>query len=430
MLRCSTAGTSARQVRHCNAAGFLLCPIWVDLVRSAAVNSSAAADTKGEAMGVTVQDAAARCCRPAAHDLGAAAQKTARRHAGAGGARGRAAAVLGSLGGAVASRRVFHGFSQMGRLLPGFILGTPAVLLPGRLVSVLAGPQRRRPALARLCHRHARHRAVDWLLVVPNPFGPRPCRRRCNLRDGSFDYPADLRLPWRVDAVAAVPLWLGIAAAISWSAAVRLGDQRSRARSFLWRGWTLPAAERLQLYLDPNFVDLIAQSANVVLILIITGILAIVVSRSRRARRRLHHRRARADQPGATFFAQSGRRAGLRRRAVRTGAAPGRRHPIRRYRRLHHLFGGPPGRGRCSSFCGSSTGAWSRWCSTMAAPSTTTSATASWRHSACRSRPKTTPLRALAARSAMIGVLKQWNARRVAAGEPPVDVRIGAQYGP
>ena len=231
---------------------------------------------------------------------------------------------------------------------------------------------------------------LTLLIVVDNPFGADPLPSAINLREGSSAFLLIFVCLGALTLSPRNPLWLGLSAAISWSAATFWVIAQPGAIVANGRRLDVPVAERLQLYFDPNFVDIIAQSANVVLILIVTGILAMVVSRSRKLaddyiiaeRARINLARhfspnmvdelASADEPFGPVRRQD--------IAVR----------IRRYRRLHQIFARTIRPRTCSSFCGSSTGAWSRWCSTMAAPSTTTSATASWRHSACRRRPTTT----------------------------------------
>ena len=76
-------------------------------------------------------------------------------------------------------------------------------------------------------------------------------------------------------------LWLGMAAAICWSLAVAWVVVQPGTVIAHGPASSYSLADRLQLSLDPHFVDVIEQATHVVVILIIAGIVATVVSRAR-----------------------------------------------------------------------------------------------------------------------------------------------------
>jgi adenylate cyclase len=123
---------------------------------------------------------------------------------------------------------------------------------------------------------------LTCLIVGSNPFGQEALPPAMHLREGGFAFLLIFVCLGALTLSPRLALWLGLSAAVAWSAAiawviVQPGTMVANARKA-----DLSMADRLRLYLDPNFIDVIEQSAHVVVILIITGILAIVVSRSRR----------------------------------------------------------------------------------------------------------------------------------------------------
>lgn len=122
---------------------------------------------------------------------------------------------------------------------------------------------------------------LTCLLVGENPFARDAMPAAINLRDGSFAFLLIFVCLGALTLSTRLALWLGAMAAISWTAAIAWVASRPEAIVLNARMADLSTSDRMQLYLDPNFVDIIQQSAHVVLILIVTGILAIVVSRSR-----------------------------------------------------------------------------------------------------------------------------------------------------
>jgi adenylate cyclase len=87
--------------------------------------------------------------------------------------------------------------------------------------------------------------------------------------------------PWYV-------MWTGLVAAAAWSGGVLWIISQPRTKA--WIGphdlAAMSPAERAAIYLDPNFVDVTAWYQEVLLLLVVTGILALAVERSRRLVRR------------------------------------------------------------------------------------------------------------------------------------------------
>jgi adenylate cyclase len=119
------------------------------------------------------------------------------------------------------------------------------------------------------------------LIVAPNPFAGYNQPAAMGLREAGFKYLLIIVCLGALSLSPRLALWLGVAAAICWSAAVLWVV--SQPGSIIAHG---PAqdysfAERMRLALDPNFVDLVEQMTHIVVILIIAGIIATVVSRAR-----------------------------------------------------------------------------------------------------------------------------------------------------
>ncbi len=270
---------------------------------------------------------------------------------------------------------------------------------------------------------------LTCLLVGDNPFARDAMPAAINLRDGSFAFLLIFVCLGALTLSTRLALWLGAVAAISWTAAIIWVASRPGAIVLNARMADLPTSDRMQLYHDPNFVDIIQQSAHVVLILIVTGILAIVVSRSRRLaddyvvaeRARINLARhfspnvvdelASADEPFGP----------VRRQEVAILFADivgfttySEDHPaeevfelLREFHRRMEQVVFDHG-GTVDNYIGDCIMA------TFGVPQATEDDAG----------------RALRCAQAMAAALRQWNARRVEAGYVPVDVRIGVQYGP
>jgi adenylate cyclase len=269
---------------------------------------------------------------------------------------------------------------------------------------------------------------LTCLIVGDNPFGADALPPAMHLREGVFAFLLIFVCLGALTLVPRLALWLGISAAISWGAAIAWVIAQPGTIVANARRADLAAADRLQLYLDPNFVDIIEQSAHVVVILIITGILAIVVSRSRQLaddyvvaeRARINLARhfspnlvdelASADEPFGP----------VRRQDVAILFADivgftnySEDHPaeevfelLREFHRRMEQVVFDHG-GTVDNYIGDCIMA------TFGVPRPTQDDAG----------------RALRCAQAMTVSLRQWNAQRVAAGEDPVDVRIGCQYG-
>ncbi|GLS31458.1 adenylate cyclase [Mesorhizobium albiziae] len=270
---------------------------------------------------------------------------------------------------------------------------------------------------------------LTFLIVGTNPFSTAVLPPALHLREGAFAY---LLIFVSLGALTLSPrlvLWLGLVTAISWSAAVSWVVMQPGIIVASKLAANLSLADRMQMEQNPNFVDIIAQSANVVLILIVTGILAMVVSRSRRLaddyivaeRARINLARhfspnmvdelASADEPFGP----------VRRQDIAIVFADivgftkySEDHPaedvfelLREFHRRMEQVVFDHG-GTVDNYIGDCIMA------TFGVPQAAEDDAG----------------RALRCAQAMAASVKQWNARRVAAGEDPVNVGVGAQYGP
>ena len=269
---------------------------------------------------------------------------------------------------------------------------------------------------------------TTWLLVAPNPFADHAMSPAFPLRDGSFKYLLIFVCLGALTLSPRLALWLGIAAAISWSVAVRWVVNLPETVVSFGRIGETPRPGMAALYLDPNYVNVVDQATHIVVILIITGILAIVVSRARqladdyvvaeRARINLarHFSPNLVDELAATDEPFGP----VRRQEVAVLFADivgfttfSEDHPaeevfqlLREFHRRMEQVVFDNG-GTVDNYIGDCIMA------TFGVP-----------------RPADDDaVRALSCARAMIGALKNWNGRRAAAGEAQVDVRIGCQYG-
>jgi adenylate cyclase len=119
-------------------------------------------------------------------------------------------------------------------------------------------------------------------LVAPNPFVEAEPPPAMALRESGFRFLLILVCLGALTLSVRLALWLGFAAALAWGAAVLWAAMQPGSIIALGGFRNLGLEERLALYFDPNFVDLIDQGVNVVAMLIIGGILAATVARSTR----------------------------------------------------------------------------------------------------------------------------------------------------
>lgn len=120
---------------------------------------------------------------------------------------------------------------------------------------------------------------VTCLIVLPNPFAPEALPPALAIRQGGFKYLIILVCLGALTLSPRLAAWLGVVAATSWAAAVTWVAMRPNS-IVVFAGPT-PNTPADRLYYSPNIVDIANQATHVVVILIITGIVALVVSRSR-----------------------------------------------------------------------------------------------------------------------------------------------------
>ncbi|ESY93181.1 adenylate/guanylate cyclase domain-containing protein [Mesorhizobium australicum] len=266
------------------------------------------------------------------------------------------------------------------------------------------------------------------LLVTPNPFSAEVVPAAMQLREGSFKFLLIFVCLGALTLSTRLALYLGALAALTWAIGVGWVIFHPGTVIPATNLYSLPMTERLRLYLNPNFVDTFAQATNVLVVLIIGAIMALVVSRSRRlSEDYVKAERARANlarhfSPNVVDqLATDDEPFGPVRRqniAVLFADIVGfthysEDHPaeavfelLRQFHRRmeqvifdHH--------GTVDNYIGDCIMA------TFGVPQA--------------SHDDAT--RAIQCAEAMIAALEDWNVQRVSRGYPPLDVRIGAQYG-
>ncbi|MES0094242.1 adenylate/guanylate cyclase domain-containing protein [Mesorhizobium sp. M0030] len=119
------------------------------------------------------------------------------------------------------------------------------------------------------------------LLVTPNPFSREVAPAAMQLREGSFKFLLIFVCLGALTLSTRLALYLGALAALTWTIGVGWVVFHAGTVIPATNLYSLPMTERLNLYLNPNFVDTFAQATNVLVVLIIGAIMALVVSRSR-----------------------------------------------------------------------------------------------------------------------------------------------------
>ena len=119
-------------------------------------------------------------------------------------------------------------------------------------------------------------------LVAPNPFAVADLPPAMALREGGFRFLLIFVCLGALTLSVRLALWLGLAAALSWSAAVVWVARQPGSILFADRPSNLSLEHRLATYSDPQFIDMIDQTITIVAMLIVGGILAAVVARSNR----------------------------------------------------------------------------------------------------------------------------------------------------
>ena len=270
---------------------------------------------------------------------------------------------------------------------------------------------------------------LTLLLVGPNPFAEIVMPPAMNLREAGFQYLLIFVCLGALTLSPRLAAWLGIAAAICWTAAVAWVVTRPGTIVTLVQAENMRFDEHVRLYFNPNYVDLINQLTHIVVILIITGILATVVSRSRRmaddytTAERARSNLARHFSPNVVDeLASNDEPFGPVRRQemavlfadIVGFTAYSEDHPAEQvfellrtfHRRMEQVVFDHGG--TVDNYIGDCIMA------TFGVPRPTEDDAA----------------RALRCARAMAAAVQEWNRERRAKGSAPVDVRIGGQYGP
>jgi adenylate cyclase len=270
---------------------------------------------------------------------------------------------------------------------------------------------------------------LTGLIVVPNPFFVNGPPLAMGLREGSFKYLLIIVCLGALSLSPRVAVWLGATAAICWTAAVAwvVAQPETFVIQSSPRNYTFP--EWLALYQNPNFVDLVEQMTNIVVILIVAGVVAIVVSRASRLadsyaqseRARLNLSRHFSPNVVDELATNDEPFGPIRRQEIAVifadiigFTAYTEDHPAEQVFELLREFHSRmeavvfEHKGTVDNYIGDCIMA------TFGVPDAASDDAA----------------RALKATRAMIAALDGWNSQRAAAGQEPVDIRIGCQFGP
>jgi adenylate cyclase len=120
------------------------------------------------------------------------------------------------------------------------------------------------------------------VVIAPNPFHDQALPHAMTLREAGFKYLLIFVCLGALTLSPRLAAWLGTAAAICWATAVLwiIAIPGTIVAPRPMQG--IGVGERLRLYLNPNYVDVVDQATNIAVILIIAGIIASVVARTRR----------------------------------------------------------------------------------------------------------------------------------------------------
>ncbi len=267
------------------------------------------------------------------------------------------------------------------------------------------------------------------LIIAPNPFGTEGFPVAMRLREGGFKYLLIFICLGALTLSPRLAAWLGLAAAISWAGGVIWVAMHPGTIIPAAQIYSMSLAERLRFYLNPNFVDAFEQATNVIVILIMATIIALVVSRSRRLAddyikaERARGNLARHFSPNLVdeLAAEDEPFGPVRRQDIAVVFADivgftnySEDHPaeevfqlLRQFHRRMEQVVFENG-GTVDNFIGDCIMA------TFGVPRAGSD----------------DATRALRCAQAMIDMLRKWNDNRAEAGDPAVDVRIGAHYGP
>jgi len=163
-----------------------------------------------------------------------------------------------------------------------YTLATLAVFIVTNLINYLLVLRGARPSWVAFIIGTINILFLTYIIMAPNPFGQYELPPAMSLREAGFKYLLIFVCLGALTLSPRLASWLGVAAALSWAAAVTWVVTRPgvlTASSGSYADATL--GERLRLYFNPHFVDVVDQATNIVVILIIAGIIASVVARTR-----------------------------------------------------------------------------------------------------------------------------------------------------
>ncbi len=119
------------------------------------------------------------------------------------------------------------------------------------------------------------------VVIAPNPFHDVALPHAMTLREAGFKYLLIFVCLGALTLSPRLAAWLGTAAALCWAGAVLWIISQPGTLIATQPADGITVGERLRLYLNPNFVDVVDQATNVAVILIIAGIIASVVARTK-----------------------------------------------------------------------------------------------------------------------------------------------------
>ena len=122
---------------------------------------------------------------------------------------------------------------------------------------------------------------LTLVVITPNPFHDSALPHAMTLREAGFKYLLIFVCLGALTLSPRLAAWLGTAAAMCWAVGVLWVISLPGTLIAPQPEAGISVGERLRLYLNPNFVDVVDQATNVAVILIIAGIIASVVARTR-----------------------------------------------------------------------------------------------------------------------------------------------------
>lgn len=267
------------------------------------------------------------------------------------------------------------------------------------------------------------------LIVAPNPFAESNPPAALELREGGIKYLLIIICLGALSLSPRLAVWLGAVAAACWTAGVAWVVMQPGTVLAPGPLHNYSYGERIALYFDPNFVDLVEQMTNVGIILIISGIVATVVARASRLadsyarseRARLNLSRHFSPNVVDELATNDEPFGPIRRQEIAVifadiigFTAYTEDHPAEEVfellREFHNRMEAVvfEHQGTVDNYIGDCIMA------TFGVPDAA----------------RDDAVRALRATRAMIVALDGWNRERAAAGQEPVDIRVGCQFGP